>query len=52
MKKDYIIRLETEKEYEEVENLEMEAFWNVYRPGAGTLRASFIQKRRRVYKRP
>ena len=34
MKKDYIIRLETEKEYEETENLEREAFWNVYRPGA------------------
>ncbi len=27
------IRLETEKDYETVENLTREAFWNVYRPG-------------------
>ena len=30
---DYIIRLETEKDYREVENLIRESFWNVYRPG-------------------
>lgn len=33
MKKDYIIRLETETDYRKVENLTREAFWNVYRPG-------------------
>ena len=27
------IRLETPKDYREVENLTREAFWNVYRPG-------------------
>ena len=32
-KNDYIIRLEKEKEYREVENLVRESFWNVYRPG-------------------
>ncbi len=32
-KKDYIIRLEEEKDYHEVENLVRESFWNVYRPG-------------------
>ena len=32
-KKDYIIRLERNEEYREVENLVREAFWNVYRPG-------------------
>lgn len=30
---DYIIRLETEKDYRETENLIRESFWNVYRPG-------------------
>ncbi|WMJ77119.1 MULTISPECIES: GNAT family N-acetyltransferase [unclassified Sedimentibacter] len=30
---DYIIRLETPADYQEVENLIREAFWNVYRPG-------------------
>lgn len=30
---DYIIRLETPADYQEVENLTREAFWNVYRPG-------------------
>lgn len=30
---DYLIRLEWETEYREVENLIREAFWNVYRPG-------------------
>lgn len=30
---DYLIRLEREEEYREVENLIREAFWNVYRPG-------------------
>ena len=29
----YLIRLETEKDYSEVENLIRESFWNVYRPG-------------------
>ena len=29
-----IIRLEEEKDYREVENLNREAFWNVYNPGA------------------
>jgi predicted N-acetyltransferase YhbS len=29
----YEIRLETEKDYTEVENLTREAFWNKYRPG-------------------
>lgn len=33
MKENYIIRLETEADYCEVENLTREAFWNVYRPG-------------------
>ena len=33
-KNDYIIRLEREEEYREVETLVREAFWNVYRPGA------------------
>ena len=33
-KNDYIIRLEREEEYREVEYLVREAFWNVYRPGA------------------
>ena len=32
-KNDYIIRLEREEEYREVENLVREAFWNMYRPG-------------------
>ncbi|MBE6968515.1 MAG: N-acetyltransferase [Ruminococcaceae bacterium] len=32
-KNDYIIRLERNDEYREVENLVREAFWNVYRPG-------------------
>lgn len=32
-KNDYIIRLEEEKDYREVENLIREAFWNVYHPG-------------------
>lgn len=32
-KNDYIIRLERKEEYQEVENLVREAFWNVYRPG-------------------
>lgn len=31
---DLIIRVETEKDYETVEALTREAFWNVYRPGA------------------
>lgn len=30
---DYLIRLERETDYHEVENLIREAFWNVYRPG-------------------
>lgn len=30
---DYIIRLETSSDYDEVENLVRESFWNVYRPG-------------------
>lgn len=30
---DFIIRLEKESEYREVENLVRESFWNVYRPG-------------------
>ncbi len=34
MNHDYIIRLETENDYREVENLTREAFWNVYVPGA------------------
>ncbi len=32
-KNDIIIRLEEKKDYEVVENLAREAFWNVYRPG-------------------
>lgn len=31
--RDYSIRLETKKDYKEVENVTREAFWNVYRPG-------------------
>ena len=31
---DEIIRAEEEKDYDEVENLVRDAFWNVYRPGA------------------
>ncbi len=30
---DLVIRLETEKDYDKVENVTREAFWNVYRPG-------------------
>lgn len=33
MKKDIIIRLEKETDFEEVENLVRESFYNVYRPG-------------------
>ena len=33
IKDDCVIRLETEKDYREVENLIRESFWNVYRPG-------------------
>ena len=33
MKNDCIIRLETSKDYTEVEHLVRESFWNVYRPG-------------------
>ena len=29
----YIIRLEEQKDYRDVENLVRESFWNVYRPG-------------------
>ena len=32
------IRRETPEDYAEVENLTREAFWNVYRRGAGTER--------------
>ena len=32
-KNDYIIRLETKKDYREVENLAREAFWNLSVPG-------------------
>lgn len=31
---EYIIRLEEEKDYREVEELTRDAFWNVYKPGA------------------
>ena len=31
--KDYIVRLETQEDCREVENLVRESFWNVYRPG-------------------
>jgi len=31
---EFIIRLETEKDYRAVEELTREAFWNVYKPGA------------------
>ena len=33
MSNDYVIRLEQKEDYEEVENLIRESFWNVYRPG-------------------
>ena len=33
IEKDYVIRLETDKDEKEVENLVRESFWNVYRPG-------------------
>ncbi|MBO4360418.1 MAG: N-acetyltransferase [Eubacteriaceae bacterium] len=33
-KNDYIIRLETEDDYRETEELIRDSFWNVYRPGA------------------
>ncbi len=33
MMKNLTIRLETEKDYRNVENLTREAFWNVYKPG-------------------
>ena len=32
-KNDYIIRLETKRDYNKTENLVRESFWNVYRPG-------------------
>ena len=34
MNYDYIVRLETEKDSREVEELTREAFWNIYKPGA------------------
>lgn len=34
-KNDYIIRLEENRDYREVENLVRESFWNIYRPGCG-----------------
>ena len=33
IEKDYVIRLETDKDEKEVENLIRDSFWNVYRPG-------------------
>ena len=33
-KNDYLIRLERKEDYQVVENLIRESFWNVYRPGA------------------
>ena len=33
IEKDYVMRLETDKDEKEVENLVRESFWNVYRPG-------------------
>ena len=33
IKNDYIIRLETKRDYNKTENLVRESFWNVYRPG-------------------
>ena len=33
IEEDYVIRLETDKDEKEVENLIRESFWNVYRPG-------------------
>ena len=33
IKNDYVIRLETEKDYTKTEFLVREAFWNVYKPG-------------------
>ena len=33
MDKKFIIRNELEEDYDDVENLTREAFWNVYRPG-------------------
>ena len=33
IEKDYVIRLETDKDEKEVENLIRESFWNIYRPG-------------------
>ena len=33
IEKDYAIRLETDKDEKEVENLIRDSFWNVYRPG-------------------
>lgn len=33
MNSNYIIRPETEKDYETVENLTRDSFWNVYTPG-------------------
>lgn len=33
MNKDYLIRLEEEKDYRAVEELVRDSFWNVYRPG-------------------
>ena len=33
IEKDYVIRLETDKDEKEVENLVRDSFWNIYRPG-------------------
>ena len=33
MNKKFIIRNELEEDYDDVENLTREAFWNAYRPG-------------------
>lgn len=52
MKKEYLIRLEEPKDYDIVENLTRESFWNIYKPGANEhyvlhryrLREDFVQE--------
>ena len=49
-KNDYIIRLETENDYREVENLAREAFWNLSVPGCNE--HYFIHVMRKKIKHP
>lgn len=45
----FVIRLETEKDYRDTENLVREAFWNVYRPGCSEHYVLHTFRRKRVF---